>query len=114
MFESIKALKIIVLVLFAYSIVITTTFITQKSYSSSSYLEQINQLNAQINSLKIELENKDDDNKDLVAIREMMEKERAEKEEAQRRHEEAASGFGNFWGNTNFDRSAVDALKENP
>jgi hypothetical protein len=111
MFENIKALKIAVLVLFAYSIAITTTFITQKSYSSSSYLEQINQLNAQVINLKVELESKEKDNKDLIAIREMMEKDRAEKEAAQRSHEEASSGFGNFWGDTKFDRSVFDALE---
>jgi len=110
MFENIKALKIIVLVLFAYSLVITTTYITQKSYSSSSNMEQINQLNAQINNLKMELANEKKDNKDLIAIREMMERDRARKEEAQRRHEEAALGLLNpFQGD--FSGSVFDALE---
>jgi hypothetical protein len=58
MFENIKALKII-LALFVYSVVVTTTYITKVNYSSSSYSEQINQLNAQVNSLKIELKDKE-------------------------------------------------------
>jgi len=112
MFESIKTLKVTVLVLFAYSIVVTGTFITQKNYTSSSYLEEINQLNAQINSLKIELENKDNDNKDLIAIREMMEKERAEKEEAMMRDREASSKMGGFFEGENlFNVNVFDALE---
>ena len=107
MFENIRTLKIIVLLLLIYSVV-TTVYIS-KGYSSSSS-EFISHLNTQINNLKMELANEKNDNKDLISIREMMERDRARKEEAQRRHEEAALGLLNpFQGD--FSGSVFDALE---
>jgi outer membrane murein-binding lipoprotein Lpp len=115
MFENVKMLKIIVLLLVFYSAGTTIYFV---SYSNSSTQidqlnAQINQLNAQINNLKIESER--NDNEDLAAIREMMERDRAEKEAAQRRHEEGTIGLatGNpFHGD--FSINVFEAIKGNP
>jgi len=112
MFENIKALRIIIMLLFVYSS--ATTVFLSTSHSSSSR-EQITQLNAQIAQQNVLINTLQKDNDDLKAIREMMEKDRAEKEAAQRRHEEGAIGFATsnpFHGD--FSRNVFDALEGKP
>jgi len=114
MFENVKLLKIIVLLLIVYSAGTTVYFVSNSS--SSSQVEQLNaqisQLNAQISNLKIESERNDNGN--LAAIREMMEKDREEKEAAQRRHEDAAIGLATNPFHGDFSGSIFDALEGKP
>jgi uncharacterized protein (DUF3084 family) len=86
MFDKTRNIQLIALLLFIYSISSTIFFISRSSSSKTNSEESINQLNATINNLKIELEYVKKDNEDLKAIRALMEKERAEKEAAQKKH----------------------------
>jgi len=93
MFENMKSLKLIILLLTIYSTGATVFVIQKNSFSSSSnYSEQIAQLNAQISQQNIQINALQKDNEDLKAVRALMEKERAEKEAGKKLHERSLSG----------------------
>jgi uncharacterized protein (DUF3084 family) len=103
MVENMKTLKIIISLLLIYSVGTTVFFISKSSSNSSS--EQINQLNAQIAQQNIQISTLQKDNEDLKAIRVLMEKERAEKEEATRKHKETPTR-DQFEGLDKYDTSS--------
>ena len=96
MFESVKSLKLIVLLLLIYSAGVTVVYVggtVRNSSGNEAQAQQIAQLNAQIAQQNIQLSALQTDNEDLKAIRALMEKERAEKEAGQRLHKESLTGI---------------------
>jgi outer membrane murein-binding lipoprotein Lpp len=105
MIENMKTIKIMIFLLLVYSIGTTVFFITTNYSNSSS--EQINQLNAQIAQLNVQINDLQKDNEDLKAIRALMEKERAEKDEGQKLHKKSLTGVRDqFEGLDRFDTSS--------
>ena len=96
MFNNIKTNKAIILMLFIYSAGITVVYVGGAGKSSSgneAQAQQIAQLNSQIAQQNVLISNLQKDNDDIKAMRAIMEKNRAEKEAAERYHKEASSGM---------------------
>ena len=83
--------NIFILLTCIYSVVITAVYVSNINYSVSD--ERIEQLNAQIIQQNIKITQLEKENDDVKAIRALMEKERVDKEAAQRFHQKATAGM---------------------
>ena len=106
MFNNVKSLKLVVLLLLLYSVGATVYVIQNNSSSSLAYSKQMTPLNVQITQLNIQIAQLNaqiaqqniqinaiqKDTEDLKTIRALVEKERAEKEAGQKLHEKSLTG----------------------